>query len=84
MNLDPFLQAFDALPKGTFYGRAFGNRYRVVRRVSGARQSMVAEELGGRDFISFNLYRLRSGARVKPCEMPSDKVIGFTLALVPE
>ncbi|MEM6576854.1 MAG: hypothetical protein AAF678_00045 [Pseudomonadota bacterium] len=84
MTLTAFLNAFDALPQGAFYGQAFGRRYSVVRRVAGARQSLVAEELGGSDYISFNLYRLSSGPRLKPCEMPSTKVIDFTLAFVAE
>ncbi|EDZ45821.1 conserved hypothetical protein [Rhodobacterales bacterium Y4I] len=41
----------------------------------------MARELGGGDYISLNLYRLASGARLKPCEMPADKVIRFVLAL---
>lgn len=79
MTPDRFLEAFDALPKGVFYGYANGRRYAVVRRVAGARQSLVAEELGGSDYISFNLYRLRSGPLLKPCEMLSGKVISFVL-----
>lgn len=84
MSLDAFLRAFDALPLGTFKGVFGDRRYVVVRRGGGARHSLVAEELGGADYISLNLYRLSSGARLKPCEMPEQKVIGFVLGLVPE
>ena len=84
MSLEAFLRAFDALPLGTFKGASGGRRYVVVRRGDGARNSLVAEELGGADYISLNLYRLSSGARLKPCEMPEQKVIGFVLGLVPE
>jgi hypothetical protein len=45
---------------------------------------LVAEELGGSGYISLNWYDLASGPRLKPCEMPAAKVIGFVLALVPE
>lgn len=79
--MQAFLAAFDALPEGTFTGRARGRRYVVVRKVAGAVQKLVAEELGGPDYISLNLYRLTSGARLKPCEMPEQKVVDFVLAL---
>ena len=50
----------------------------------GRSQKLVARELGGRDYISLNLYRLSSGARLKPCEMPAQKVIDFVMNLTPE
>jgi hypothetical protein len=43
----------------------------------------VAEALDGSDYISLNLYRLKSGPLLKPCEMPDAKVIAFVLDLVP-
>ena len=79
--MDAFLAAFDALPVGEFTGRAGGRRYVVVRSVAGPVQKLVAEELGGRDYISLNVYRLTGGARLKPCEMPERKVVEFVLAL---
>ena len=80
-----FLEAWDALPLGTFHGEAAGRRYVVTRSVfaGGAAQKLVAEELGGTDYISANLYRLASGARLKPCEMPEEKVVRFVMDLVP-
>ena len=45
---------------------------------------LVAEELGGPDYISLNHYALRSGARLKPCEMPEAKVRAFVLNLIPD
>jgi len=79
--MQAFLDAFDALPEGAFTGRSQGRRYVVVRQVSGAVQKLVAEELGRSDHISLNLYRLASGARLKPCEMPEQKVLDFVLGL---
>lgn len=79
--MQDFLDAFDALPEGVFVGQSHGRRYVIVRRVSGAVQKLVAEELGGSDYISLNLYRLASGARLKPCEMPEQKVVDFVLDL---
>ena len=84
--IEQFLDAFDALPLGSFTGTAHGRRYVVTRSgFSGDKaQKLVAEELGGNDYISLNLYRLESGARLKPCEMPEQKVVDFVLALRPE
>ena len=86
-DLAPFLTAFDALPVGG-YGATFeGKRYRVTKSVlaTGRSQKLEAEELGGNDYISFNLYRLASGeSLLKPCEMAEEKVITFVLGVVPD
>ncbi len=84
--IDAFLEAFDALPCGAFKGWYKGRRYLVLREdfADGAAQKLIARELGGPDYISLNLYRLTSGARLKPCEMPTEKVIKFVLGLHPE
>ena len=85
MSLDPaFLDAFDALPVGAYGGTFQGRRYRVtkVQMSNGRSQKLEAEELGGTDYISFNVYRLASGeALLKPCEMPESKVVTFVLGL---
>lgn len=83
---DAFLAAFDALPAGSFTGVARGRRYVVSKtsQVAGASQKLVAEQLDGPDYISCNVYRLTQGARLKPCEMSSAKVVAFVLALRPE
>ncbi|WP_027244638.1 hypothetical protein [Leisingera daeponensis] len=82
-ELQAFLAAFDTLPLGAFTGVAGGRKYAVIRQdlAAGKAQKLVARELGGGDYISLNLYRLASGARLKPCEMPADKVIRFVLGL---
>ena len=46
----------------------------------GRATKLVAEELGGKDYISLNLYELATGPRLYPCEMPSAKVIAFVRA----
>ncbi|NNE80360.1 MAG: hypothetical protein HKN18_08825 [Silicimonas sp.] len=88
MTLDPaFLQAFDVLPVGGYGGTFAGKRYRVTKTVmsTGRSQKLEAEELGGADYISFNIYRLSDGtALLKPCEMPAEKVTNFVLGLVPD
>ncbi|MEM6760643.1 MAG: hypothetical protein AAF601_14290 [Pseudomonadota bacterium] len=74
------------LPTGTFRGTAAGRRYVVTKSVlnAGRTTKLVAEELGGRDYISLNFYVLASGVRLKPCEMSEAKVTSFILALCPD
>ena len=36
-----------------------------------------AEELGGNDFVSLNVYRTGAGVLLKPCEMAERKVTDF-------
>ncbi|WP_240661608.1 hypothetical protein [Nioella ostreopsis] len=81
--MQAFLNDLDALPFRTVTGTAHGRRYVVVKSgfSGGASQKLVAEELGGRDYISLNLYRTRNGALLRPCEMPEAKVIAFVLDL---
>lgn len=81
-----FTAAFDALPEGRFFGTFEGRRYVATKTgfAGGSAQKLVAEELGGRDYISLNLYRLTNGPVLKPCEMPEEKVLRFVLGLEPE
>ncbi len=44
----------------------------------------MAEELGGGDYVSLNLYRTGRGARLRPCEMTEAKVVDFVLGLRPD
>ena len=85
MTPDPeFINRFDSLPEGGYGGTFQGRRYRVVKTqmAAGRSQKLEAEELGGSDYISFNLYRLEGGqAILKPCEMPEAKVTVFVLGL---
>ena len=83
--LEPFIAAFDRLPEGGYGGTYGGKRYRITKTVmaTGRSQKLEAEELGGNDYISFNLYRLASGeCLLKPCEMPEEKVVDFVLNVV--
>ena len=84
---EAFLAAFDALPEGGYGGTYEGRRYRITKSamVTGRSQKLVAEELGGTDYISFNLYRLTGGATLlRPCEMPEEKVVAFVLGVLPD
>ncbi len=53
---DAFLSAFDALPLGSFNGTYDGRSYVVTRQdfSGGHSQKLIAEELGGNDYISLN------------------------------
>ena len=87
MTHDAFLTAFDALPTGGYGGTYQGKRYRITKTImaTGRSQKLEAEELGGNDYISFNLYRLTDGTSLlKPCEMPEDKVVTFVLNVTPD
>jgi len=80
-----FITIFDALPAGGYGGTYQGRRYRITKTqmAAGRSQKLEAEELGGNDYISFNLYRLATGqALLKPCEMPEEKVTDFVLGVV--
>ena len=85
MSAEPaFVVAFDALPIGGYGGTFQGSRYRITKRqmANGRSQNLEAEELGGPDYISFNLYRLASGQMLlRPCEMPEEKVVRFVLGV---
>lgn len=80
-----FLKALEALPQGMVNGRYDGRRYSATKSLfnDGRSLKLVAEELGGRDYISLNLYRLASGARLYPCEMSGEKVVNFVLGFQP-
>lgn len=75
------------LPRGYFTARYDGRRYGVsnVAHAGGKSFKLYAEELGGADRISLNIYAPPSGApALRPCEMPLDKVTAFVLGAEPE
>lgn len=72
----------DTLPRGWFRACYADRRYGVSRTVHAGGRSMklFAEELGGSDRISLNIFMSASGdPLLKPCEMPLDKVTAFVL-----
>nr|WP_300036755.1 hypothetical protein [uncultured Roseobacter sp.] len=75
-----------ALPVGTHTGHAHGRRYIFTKTLfnKGRSVKLVAEELGGSDYISLNFYWLKTGRRLFPCEMSREKVTRFVTALVPD
>jgi hypothetical protein len=56
-----------------------GRRYGLTRtdHVGGRSVTVYAEELGGTDVVSANVYRVSSGDRLNACEMPDAKVLAF-------
>jgi hypothetical protein len=82
MSRSEFAIALDRIPSGYSEGFFVGRRYGITlqRSEDGKRTSLFAQELGGQDLVSFNLYYLSSGEiRLKPCEMSSEKVESFVL-----
>lgn len=81
-----FAARLAAMRPGYREGLHDGRRYGATLKVSadGRRRWLYAEELGGTDFVSANVFML-DGARVllKPCEMPEEKVVAFVLGFVP-
>jgi hypothetical protein len=55
----------------------------VERSEDGKRLKLYARSLSDKDHVSFNLYYLKSGAKLKPCEMPEKKVVEFVIGFVP-
>ncbi|TXH99234.1 MAG: hypothetical protein E6Q76_20305 [Rhizobium sp.] len=86
MEGDKFEWALANLPQGYSEGAFMGRRYGVTLRRSkdGRRTSLFARELAGKDIVSFNLYRTRTGKAVlKPCEMSGEKVAAFVSGFTP-
>lgn len=82
-----FVTALDTLDTGHQTGHFNGRRYGVTieRPVDARVTKLFAEELGGSDYVSFNLFRVGDDQAVlKPCEMAPEKVIDFVLQFKPE
>jgi hypothetical protein len=76
------LHALETWPPGYHEGQYAGRRWGATLNASPDRRrlNLFARELGGADVVSFNLYRLADGAaKLKPCEMPAEKVAAFVL-----
>lgn len=83
---DQFVDQFLKLPRGYSNGCCKGRRCGVTVSFSndGKRHNFFAEELGGTDRVSFNLYILETGKLVsKPCKMAREKVIDYLLNFQP-
>lgn len=69
----------DRVPEGwtpvTYRGRAYG--LSRTSRAGGGAVALLAEELGGRDLVSANVYRTDGSDELRACEMPDAKVLDF-------
>lgn len=73
------LERIELFPKGYSEVIFKRKRYGVTRTDfnNGKSIKLYAEELGGKDVISLNYYITSTQERLKPCEMPEEKVIKF-------
>lgn len=69
----------DRVPEGwtavTFHSRRYG--LSRTSRAGGRSISVYAEELGGPDVVSTNVYRTATEELLRPCEMSAAKVLTF-------
>jgi hypothetical protein len=75
----------DQVPIGWTLVEFEGRRYGLTRvdRVGGRSVAIYAEELGGPDVVSANVYRLGAGSQLNACEMPDAKVLAFLRGWTP-
>jgi len=73
------LKYIHLIPKGYSEVLYQQKKYGITRTDfnSGKSIKVFAKELGGNNFISMNYYITRTSERLKPCEMPNQKVIHF-------
>ncbi|MFI1013134.1 hypothetical protein [Streptomyces sp. NPDC020965] len=75
----------ERIPEGWTLATYEGRRYGLTRttRVGGRSISVLAEELGGPDLISANVYRTHKADHLRACEMPEAKVLAFLRRWIP-
>jgi hypothetical protein len=85
VETDDYAALFERVPIGWSEVVFAGRRYGVTRSVAaeGRAVSVYAEELGGQDVVSANLFLTADGQQLRPCEMPAAKVINFLSGLEP-
>lgn len=87
MDLQAFLTALEQMPRGYSQGEYRERRWgaTLTEAAGGRRFKLFGEELGGTDFVSFNLYLPGDGTpQLKPCEMPAAKAVDFVLGYAPD
>ena len=74
---------FARVPEGWSLVEYDARSWGVTRTVhgDGRSESILAEELGGTDRVSANLYRVAGEDLLKPCEMSAEKVLDFLHSL---
>lgn len=78
-SVDELAQHVNRVPEGWNIVVFDGRRYALTRttRVGGRSVTLFAEELGGSDVISANIFRTSGAHLLKSCEMPDIKVLEF-------
>lgn len=78
-------ELLERVPEGwtraTYNGRTYG--LARTTRASGRIITITAEELGGTDLVSANVYRTAADDHLRACEMPTAKVLAFLRAWTP-
>ncbi len=75
----------ERVPEGWTRAIYNGRTYGLTRttRADGRIITIYAEELGGTDLISANVYRTAAAVHLRACEMPTAKVLTFLRAWTP-
>lgn len=86
MTSTPVADLVARLPRGASTVRYRGRRWAVTTTTYAGGRSLKlwAEELGGTQFVSANVYLGVDGERFRPCEMPEDRVLDFLRHWSPE
>ncbi len=73
------LKIIKDLPEGYSEGMYMKKKYGITKASfnKGKSFKVYAKELGGTDFISLNYYLTSTEEKLKPCEMPDEKVLHF-------
>ena len=66
----------------TVNGQAWG--LSRVEHVGGRSTTLTADQLGGSDAFSANIWHTGNGPILRPCEVPAETVLGFLELLPPE
>ncbi|KQW48125.1 peptide methionine sulfoxide reductase [Nocardioides sp. Root1257] len=77
--MSSLLPLIERVPDGWSSATYDGRRYGVTKtlRADGRAVSVYAEELGGTDVVSTNVYLTGDSVELRPCEMPAEKVLAF-------
>ena len=75
----------DRVPEGWTTVAYAGRRWGLSRtsRAGGGSVSVYAEQLGGAEVVSANVYRTAAGDLLRPCEMPAETVLAFLSGWTP-
>jgi len=79
MTAEPLATLVERVPEGWTLVEYDGRAYGLTRttHLDGRSVAVYAEELGGTDVVSTNVYRTSAGDQLRPCEMPAAKVLAF-------